>query len=207
MTRVLAHTSFTENGKLEKLCADHRIPFELNDRFVARISGKENCYAVGVFRKYESTLRGDRPHLVLVNPSNMGNLGTIVRTTVGLGIDNLSIILPGADIFAPKTIRASMGALFKLSFQHFPSFSDYRSQYPNHKCFIFMTKGGQALRMDNIPRVKLYSLVFGNEATGLDDSYLDVGSSIFIPQSAEVDSLNLTIAVGIGIFAFKSVNL
>jgi TrmH family RNA methyltransferase len=44
--------------------------------------------------------------------------------------------------------------------------------------------------------------VFGNEATGLDDSFLQIGTSIIIPQSPDVDSLNITIAVGIGTFLF-----
>jgi TrmH family RNA methyltransferase len=52
------------------------------------------------------------------------------------------------------------------------------------------------------PKPKLFSLVFGNEASGLDDSYLKVGTSVMIPQSPDVDSLNLTIAVGIGVYAF-----
>ena len=46
-----------------------------------------------------------------------------------------------------------------------------------------------------LSKPRLFSLVL-NEATGLDDSYLNVGTSVMIPQTAD-DSLNLTIAVGI----------
>ncbi len=204
--KVLVHTDFTDSEKLSLLCAQNHIPFEFNDKLISRISSKENCYVAGVFAKYQSELREDRPHLVLVNPGNMGNLGTIIRTAVGFGIYDAAIILPGADIFAPKTVRASMGALFKLSFQLYHSFEEYRQQFRRHEIFTFMTNGGKALSLKKIPQVKLYSLVFGNEASGLDNSYLKVGTSIYIPQTPEVDSLNLTIAVGIGIFAFKSVN-
>jgi TrmH family RNA methyltransferase len=134
----------------------------------------------------------------------MGNLGTIIRTAVGFGIYDLAIILPGADIFNPKTVRSSMGALFKLNFSQYESFDEYRNQFKEHEIFTFMLNGENTLTLKDSPKPELYSLVFGNEATGLEDSYLKAGTSIFIPQSPDVDSLNLTIAVGIGAYVFTN---
>ena len=48
--------------------------------------------------------------------------------------------------------------------------------------------------------------IYGNEATGLPPEYKKVGQSIFIPQTKDVDSLNLPISVGIGCFVFTSNN-
>jgi len=67
-----------------------------------------------------------------------------------------------------------------------------------------MLNGENTLTLKDCPKTELFSLVFGNEATGLDDSFLKVGTSIFIPQSPDVDSLNLTIAVGIGVYTFMN---
>ena len=136
----------------------------------------------------------------------MGNLGTILRTAVGFGIYDIAIILPGADIFHPKTVRSSMGALFKLRFHQYQSFQEYRNEFQKHQIFTFMLNGENTLTIQECPKVQLFSLVFGNEATGLDDSYLEVGTSILIPQSPDVDSLNLTIAVGIGAYVFTNQN-
>jgi TrmH family RNA methyltransferase len=204
--KVLVDSSFTDREKLNKLCGQYGIRVEENNKLISKISDKENCYVAGVFDKYECTLRTDRPHIVLVNPSNMGNLGTILRTAVGFGICDIAIILPGADIFNPKTVRSSMGALFHLNFRHYESFARYRSEFGQHEIFTFMLNGENTLTLKDCPKAKLYSLVFGNEATGLDDSYLEVGTSIFIPQTPEVDSLNLTIAVGIGAYVFSNQN-
>lgn len=202
--KVLADTSFTDREKLQKLCLDNRIPFELNDKLITKLSDKENCYVAGVFSKYTCELYADRPHIVLVNPSNMGNMGTILRTAVGFGIYDVAIILPGADHFNPKTVRSSMGAIFKLNIGLFESFSEYQKAFSQHEIFTFMLNGEKTLTLQECPKAKLYSLVFGNEATGLDDSFLDIGTSIFIPQSPDVDSLNLTIAVGIGAYVFSN---
>ncbi|HHV11966.1 MAG TPA: TrmH family RNA methyltransferase [Clostridiales bacterium] len=202
--KVLVDTSFTDQEHLKSLCREQQIPLEYNNKLIMKLSDKENCYVAGVFEKYSCTMRADKPHIVLVNPSNMGNLGTILRTAVGFGIFNLAVILPGADIYHPKTVRASMGALFKLNFHLYESFEEYQKEFPGHEIFTFMLNGEKTLTLKECPKAELFTLVFGNEATGLDDSFLRVGTSIFIPQSPEVDSLNLTIAVGIGAYAFMN---
>lgn len=202
--KVIAHSGYTDMSNLAKLCEGHNIPLEQNDKALAKISDKENCYVAGVFRKYDCILSKDKPHIVLVNPSNMGNLGTILRTALGFGIKDIGIILPGTDIYNPKTVRASMGALFKINHQSFATFSDYKMEYDNHEIFTFMLNGEHTLSINDCPKSELFTLVFGNEATGLDASYLTIGNSIIIPQSDDVDSLNLTIAVGIGAYMFTN---
>ena len=200
--KVLMHSAYTDSDSLKSLCANNNISLEINDKLIGKLSDKENCYVAGIFEKYGCELSRDKPHIVLVNPSNMGNLGTILRTIVGFGIYDIAIILPGADIFNPKTVRASMGALFKLNFQLYDSFEDYRRQNQEHDVYTFMLNEGYAQSIKDCPKSKLFSLVFGNEATGLDDSFLKAGTCVMIPQTADVDSLNLTIAVGIGVFEF-----
>ena len=202
--KVLVDTSFTDKDNLIQLCNELHIPTEFNNKLITKLSDKENCYVAGIFDKYSCTLQAEKPHIILVNPSNMGNLGTILRTAVGFGIYDIAIILPGADIYNPKTVRSSMGALFKLNFCLYESFEEYRKAYLNHDVFTFMLNGENTLTLQDCPKTELYSLVFGNEATGLDDSFLKEGTSIFIPQSVDVDSLNLTIAVGIGAYVFTN---
>ena len=202
--KVLVASSFTDKDHLKLLCEEYQIPLETNDKLINKLSDKENCYVAGIFDKYTCGLDKDKPHIVLVNPSNMGNLGTILRTAVGFGIYNIAIILPGADIYHPKTVRSSMGALFRLNFNQYQSFEAYRKEYQEHEIFTFMLNGDKTLTLQDCPKAELFALVFGNEATGLDDSYKQVGTSLLIPQSPDVDSLNLTIAVGIGAYVFTS---
>ncbi|NLL01392.1 MAG: TrmH family RNA methyltransferase [Clostridiales bacterium] len=202
IVKVLIHSGYTDMDNLKELCARNNIPVEINDKLIGRLSDKDNCYVAGVFSKYGCRLAKDKPHIVLVNPSNMGNLGTILRTSLGFGIYDIAIILPGADIFNPKCVRASMGAMFSLNFQLYNSFDDYRRQYDRHDVYTFMINEERTVDIRDCPKSKLFSLVFGNEASGLDDSFLEVGTSVMIPQSSHVDSLNLTIAVGVAAYEF-----
>ncbi len=202
---VLYHsqTSDAIRNKLQSICQRQGIPCEQNDKVIQRIRDKENCLVVGVFKKHESVLAMDRPHVVLVNPSDMGNLGTIIRTAVGFGLPDLAIIRPGAAICHPKTVRASMGSLFRLNFQYFDSFAEYKSAYgEGRNMYPFMLKGSVGLDQLQRNKEELYSLVFGNEATGLPDEFLQEGQSVRIRHTDNIDSLNLSLAAGIAIYEF-----
>lgn len=199
---VYLHSHYKGDCDIESLCKANNIQVVYDDKVFNRISQKENCFVAGVVKKYACELEHNKNHVVLVNPSDMGNMGTIIRTMLGFGIKDLAIIAPCADIFNPKTLRASMGAVFKIRFRVFNSFEEYQKEYGNHDFFPFMLDGDRSLTIENCPHSDLYSLIFGNEASGLPDSFKNVGQSIFIPQSQDVDSLNLTIAAGIGIYTF-----
>lgn len=198
---VLLHSRGERNSgatKLMTLCAAHGIPVRADDRAVERLGERENTYAVGVFEKYSDALPDSADHLVLVNPSDMGNLGTIMRTLLGLGGRALALIRPAADCFDPRVIRASMGALFQLEIAYFADFEAYRAQFPGQALYPFMTDG--AARLGQITFQRPCAWVFGNESSGLPTHYQASGTSVTIPQSAGIDSLNLAVAVGIALY-------
>ena len=199
---VFVHSSFTDRETIDALCGKAGIPVTVSDKTIARLSDKENCFVVGVFEKYTEKLKEDVPHIVLVNPSNMGNLGTILRTAAAMGIYDIAIISPGVDSFHPKAVRASMGALFRLRHRYYDGFESYRKEFPAHEVFCFMLTGEHPLTLSDAPKPALFSLVFGNEAAGLPAEFASYGQSVVIPQTSAVDSLNLTIAVGIGSYVF-----
>jgi len=195
-------TSISQAELLDDLCNRHTIPLEYNNRVVEKLRDKENCLMIGVFEKYKSHLNASENHVVLVNPSDMGNMGTIIRTCVGFGIQNLAIIEPGVDVFHPKAVRASMGSLFQINITYFSSFAEYQKQFTKRKIYPFMLKGAVELGSFVHNQEDRFSLVFGNEATGLDDSFLEAGVSVYIPHTHKIDSLNLSLAVGIGVYEF-----
>jgi TrmH family RNA methyltransferase len=172
---------------------------ENNEKIFAS-ADKDNVMVIGEFEKYQATLDPKTNHVVLVNPSNMGNLGTIMRTCAAFSLGGLAIIRPAADAFDPKTVRSSMGAIFSLPFRYFDSFEEYQKGAGSRHYYPFMLKAKTSLQ--EVKKEKPYSLIFGNEATGLPDSFLSLGTPIFIPQSAKIDSLNLDNAVSIGAYAF-----
>ncbi|MDE7224224.1 MAG: TrmH family RNA methyltransferase, partial [Acetatifactor sp.] len=103
----------------------------------------------------------------------------------------------------PKVVRASMGAIFKMKFEYFTHFSQYYQEYgAERENYPFMLDGKYPLGTFEHPKNKAYSLIFGNEASGLDTSYLNIGKSVVISHTQAIDSLNLSLATGIGIYEF-----
>ena len=199
---VCVSPTFNDKKKLFALCAEKNVPCRLDQKTLDRISNKEVAYAACKFRKFEGKLAADRPHVMLVNPSDMGNLGTIERTMLAFGVRDLAIVEPCADPFNPKAVRASMGALFKLRVHVYPDFESYRREFPERDLFPFMLDGHEVIEVDRCPHSSCWTLIFGNEASGLPASFQTVGRSIFIPQGPDVDSLNLAVSAAIGLYTF-----
>lgn len=200
--QVIISPELEDRETITDLCKRYQIPILESKKQIERLSDKENVYIIGVFHKFEKELSKDAPHIVLVNPSNMGNLGTIIRTAIGFGIHDIALIEPAADIYNPKVVRASMGALFHMNFHYFESFEEYSAMYKEHEFFPFMLDADKTLVPDIYRGEKPFSLIFGNEATGLDERFHNYGTSVVIPQSSEVDSLNITVAVAVASYVF-----
>ena len=203
--RLLLSSASEKSEGAQKLRAQAEaagIRVEIADRALERISKKENCFAAMVYKKAEGVFDADSPHVVLHHPSDSGNMGTILRTALGFGLRNIAIIRPAVDSDDPRVTRASMGAAFSLNIRHFDTFEAYRAEFPERQLFPFMLTGAvpldEAVRKVSGP----FSLVFGNEASGLPDVFAEYGTSTLIPHSAKIDSLNLAIAAGIGMYAF-----
>lgn len=203
--RLLVRSDALESEGVRALmdkCAALNVRIETADRALERISRKENCYAALVFDKFSSALDPQKNHVVLVNPSDMGNLGTILRACLGFTLPDLAIIRPAADVFDPRVVRASMGALFSMRVTLYDSFEEYRAQHPGHALYPFMLDGSLPLPQARKAAKTPYALVFGNEATGLPSSFASLGQPVRIPQSDAIDSLNLSVAVSIAAYAF-----
>jgi TrmH family RNA methyltransferase len=198
---ILLHSKGIRNQgvtKIRQACKSYQIELIENDHLVERLADKGNTYAIGVLKKYQSNLSHQQNHIILVNPSSMGNLGTIIRSMLGFGYSNLGLIENAADHFDPKVIRASMGAIFRTRIMRFSSFPDYWGSYGEHQLYPLMTNG--KISLPDVSFKEPYSLIFGSESSGLEDDFQDYGTSIRIPHKNDIDSVNLALSVGITMY-------
>lgn len=186
--------------KLKELVSPSQ--FIVSGKSVARLSSKGNAHVIGVFKKYEEKLDPSAPHVVLVNPSDMGNLGNIMRSMLAFSYKDLAIVLPAADRFAPHVVRSSMGAFFSIRQETFESFDEYLAKYPRPYYPFMLNPSATPLSKVELPKDSSFALVFGNEATGLPKE-LGNGNTVFIEQSKDVDSLNLATSVVLALYRFR----
>ena len=150
--------------------------------------------------KYDTPLSATANHLLLVHPSDQGNLGTVARTLLAFGVEDVALIAPAVDIFNPHVVRASMGATFALRFGYFDHIETYRSafEHPDRTLYPFML--GAPTPLGEVTFHHPHTLVFGPEGAGLSSEYAELGVPVMIPQSPLVESLNLAVAVAVALY-------
>ena len=198
---VILHPKFSSKETIEKIqtiCKDKKIALETEEKPFNILSQKENCFVIGVIKKQKAEVKPGN-HVVLVNPSNAGNMGTIMRSCAGFGITDIAVVPPAVDHFDPKTVRASMGASARVNIEVFETFDDYRSRFPDNNIYPFMLDGSTLLQDTDINEP--FSLIFGNEATGLPSEYSKIGQPVRIEHTSNIDSINLPIAPSIALYA------
>lgn len=203
--RLLLHPEGLKNEgvvKLRRMCAERGVREEMAERVLRRESRKDNCFAALVFEKFDSDLDPAACHAVLCQISDSGNLGTALRSLLGFGIRDVALIRPCVDVFEPHALRSSMGAFYKLRVHTYDAFADYSAAHPDRPLFPFMLDGAVPLNQAARSARPPFTLVFGNEQTGLPPEFARMGQSVMIPQSDEIDSLNLAVAVSVGSYVF-----
>ncbi|MCR4584829.1 MAG: TrmH family RNA methyltransferase [Lachnospiraceae bacterium] len=198
---ICSDTQMTDSTKeLIAICEKNHVEVEKNDKAFNILSPKGNCYVIGMFRKEKQKMEaGD--HLMFVNPSDAGNMGTILRTATGFGYKDIAIIAPAVDVYDPKTVRASMGALFHVRVEYFDTIDDYRKLFEDNHRYAFMLTSSKDL--EEVKTASPYTLIYGNEATGLPEEYASFCETVIITHSKEIDSLNLPMAAGISMYRFR----
>ena len=202
VTRIFIMSETRDEGGIHEIITmakEKHIPVEVSDKAFHLLSPKGNCYVIGEFSKEKTPLEAGN-HLILVNPSDAGNLGTILRTAAGFGFENIAIISPAVDVYDPKVVRASMGALFHHHVEYFETIDEYIGRFPGNRRYAFMLRVPTPLT--EVKKTEPYSLIFGNEATGLPEDYANFCESVIIRHTNRIDSLNLPMAAGIAMYEF-----
>ncbi len=141
--------------------------------------------------------------LVLDSIQNPGNLGTIIRIADWFGIDKLICSKETVDVYNPKVVQASMGALTRVEF-YYTDLANWLSKL-NSKIPIY----GTLLEGENIFKTELSDngvIIIGNEGNGISpeiQSYIKKRITIPSHNKSIMESLNAAIATAIVCAEFK----
>lgn len=130
--------------------------------------------------------------------SDPGNLGTILRTCVACGIEDV-VLIGGTDPYAPKAVRASMGAIFRVSI-HRCTYERAQELLHGYEIYSLDMDGENVF---SLPRSKKpFALTVGSEAHGISDRMRVASAKILsLPMVGEIESLNAGIALSVGLYA------
>ncbi|MCM1044055.1 MAG: RNA methyltransferase [Candidatus Gastranaerophilales bacterium] len=136
--------------------------------------------------------------LVLEGVQDPGNLGTIFRTGEGAGITGVIMDNQTVDLFNPKTIRATMGSIYRLPFAYTADIGEMIEKLHQRKVRIFAAhlKGNKCYSECSFREPTAF--LIGNEGNGLSAEVADKADSYLkIPMEGQVESLNAAVAAAI----------
>lgn len=129
--------------------------------------------------------------LIVNGVQDNGNLGTLLRTASAVGINTVICTTGTAQAYAPKTLRASMGANFSLQIYENVSVEQVldRIEVP-----LFATSSHTDNLIYRADLTQPMALIMGHEGQGVDEALLKQATAIALPQPNGQESLNVAIA-------------
>ena len=128
-----------------------------------------------------------------------GNSGTVIRTAEALGFDAVVFSKNSVDVYSPKTVRATVGALWHIPVVEGISVEEL-SEFAQTQGFMTIALAGDgAGSITDLPKSDKTILIFGNEARGLPD-IAGLDARVAIPMKGKSESLNVASAAAIAMF-------
>ncbi len=139
--------------------------------------------------------RHDGVFVVLEDLQDPGNLGTIIRTGEGAGIAGVIMTRDTVDVFNPKTIRATMGSIYRVPFVYVQDIAEALSKLQNAGIVVYAAHLKGERYYDAFDYTKGSAFLIGNEGNGLKEQTADLADTyVKIPMAGQVESLNAAIA-------------
>lgn len=156
-----------------------------------------------VVRQPEYTLEditgGEKPLLlVLENLQDPGNLGTIVRTGEGAGVSGILLTKDAVDMYNPKVVRSTMGAIYRVPFLYLENIETILQQLQQKSITTYAAHLEKSESYDSYDYSAGTAFIIGNEGNGLSEKALENAEKrLFIPMCGQVESLNAAVAASV----------
>lgn len=145
-----------------------------------------NCNSNGV---------NNRNYLILENVQDPGNVGTLLRTAEAAGMDGVFLAGDCADLFNPKTIRSTMGSIFRLPYIKEENCESVIKALQERGVKVFAATLDGSQRYDRTDYSKAAAVIIGNEGNGiLPETAALCDGRVHIPMDGQTESLNAAVS-------------
>lgn len=206
---VVVSENFSSNEPLNFSSEKIFIASQKDFQKISSLKTPQNILAVAQTPAYEysPTETSQKISLLLDHLQDPGNLGTIIRIADWFGIENIFCSTDTVDLFNPKTIQASMGAIFRVKVHYV----DLPKLIAEMAKFLDFPVYGTFLEGENIYSKKLSDkgfIIIGNEANGISFGLEQlVRQKLYIPNfsknAEKTESLNAAISAAIVCSEFR----
>ncbi len=173
----------------------------ISEKAMKQISGTLSPQGIVAVTPFLNTEDNSQDKAIYLHETqDPGNLGTIIRTLGWFGGFRLFLSPNSVDPYNPKVVRASMGAIFHVSFEQDISLAQVQQRFPR---MAYLDMQGQAIKSPEFHTFDCYA--FGNEARGVPTDELTAANAtaFTIPGNSQIESLNLASAVNLCVYELK----
>ncbi|MDO4286017.1 MAG: RNA methyltransferase [Eubacteriales bacterium] len=136
--------------------------------------------------------------LLLEDIQDPGNLGTMIRTAEAAGVTGIVMSRGTVDVFNPKTVRATMSALFRMPFFCAEDFVGTLGRIREKGIAIYAAHLEGARSYESCSYIEGTALLIGNEGNGLSDEAASAADyRIILPMRGRIESLNAAVAASV----------
>lgn len=203
LDKVYVSESFFAEEGTDKLLAgkDYEVVSDSVFKSVSDTQTPQGIMCLVRMPKYELSdlLQGERTHLLIVESvQDPGNLGTMLRTGEGAGITGLIMNQTTVDLFNPKTIRSTMGSIYRVPFYVSNDLSDTIAEIKKNGVKVYAAHLKGTMQHDEPGYCDATAFLIGNEGNGLSDEIASMADTyIRIPMEGKVESLNAAISAAL----------
>lgn len=155
-------------------------------------------------KKYDidEILKIEKSHfIVLDNLQDPGNLGTIVRTAEGAGVNAVFLSKESVDIYNPKTIRSTMGSIYRMPVIYVEDLLKLLATFKRKGIKSYAAHLDGKNTYDKEDYQSGTAILIGNEGNGLREEVANAADIwVRIPMQGHVESLNAAIAASVLMF-------
>jgi len=197
---IVIEKIFVDKNKISEYDFAKDILIETTEPVLKKLSTTDTApeaVAVGVQKFYDfSVLKGSKKVVLLEDIKDLGNLGTIIRSSVAFGAEAIVLYGDSVDIYNPKCVRASVGNLWKLPIFHIKDYKLLEQTFEGFQKIATLPRSKNLLKTFNIKTPAV--VMFGSEASGLSDELIEFSTeSVKIEMAQTVESLNLATSVSV----------
>ena len=147
--------------------------------------------------------------ILLENLRDPGNLGTIIRTAEAAGVSGVLLSKESVDIYNPKVIRSTMGAVYRVPFLYVEDFMKLLSELKSAKVRLLAAHLKGDKTFDKADYSGKVGILIGNEANGLSEEVSELAQEkVLIRMAGSVESLNAAVAAALLMYeAFRKQKL
>lgn len=143
------------------------------------------------FQEYDLT---DTKYIILDNVQDPGNIGTLVRSALGFGINSIIFSEKSVDIYNDKFLRSTQGAIFNVKIFK-GNIKNYINILKQKGIKIIGTSLNNSYDLKSLQIQDNYAIILGNEANGVSKEILDITDiNVKINISKKLESLNVAVA-------------